>query len=67
MRDRRNYREEIKGHFDECTEEEKELVMGIVARFHYRNGTHHEDGSRGDIDITRNKLNDALAYTLRIK
>lgn len=56
---------EINGAFDKADEETKNLVMEIVAMFHHRNVTHHQDGSRGEIKITLRQLNDALSYVAK--
>lgn len=54
------------GMFDAAlSEAEQELVMEIVGCFHERDGTKHEDGSRGTIKITPKEMNDILAYLLR--
>lgn len=44
----------------------KELVLEIVAGFNYRNGMHHDDGSRGEIKISPGQFNDALATAITV-
>lgn len=48
-------------NFDRLTEADKERVMEIVARFHYRNSAIHTDGSFGTIEITCKEFNNVLA------
>ncbi len=56
-----NYKNDIKGAFDTLPEDQKEVVMEVVANFHHRNGEIHSDGSMGAIKITSRQLNDCLA------
>ncbi len=53
------------GMFETADEESRELIMEIVACFHFRNGFKNEDGSRGEIDISPKQLRDILAYMLK--
>ena len=53
---------DFKHEFDKLSPEVKDFIMEVVAQYHYRNGTKHPDGSRGDINITLKEMNDTLAY-----
>lgn len=59
-----NFENDIKGAFDTLPEDQKELVMEVVANFHYRNGKLHPDGSMGTVNITNRQFNDCLAAML---
>ena len=51
--------------FNDLTEEQKEVVMRMTARYHYRNGKRHEDGSMGTIDISPMQLNELITECLQ--
>ncbi len=57
-------KEGIEGAFASLSVADKELVMQIVANFHYRDGEQNNDGSRGTIKISPGEFNDAIAYAL---
>lgn len=65
MTDIINYDKDIKNAFDKLREDKQQIVMEIVANFHYRNGNNHLDGSKGDIEISPGELNNCLAYCLK--
>lgn len=50
--------------FDLLTQPEKEIVMGIVADYHYRTRVTHDDGSLGEINITPKEFNNVLAKVI---
>lgn len=47
--------------FNSLNQADKETILEIVAKFHYRDGTRHSDGSMGTISITPQQMNDVLA------
>ena len=57
-------KEGIEGAFTSLGLADQELVMQIVANFHYRTRKQNEDGSLGEIRITPGELNDAIAYAM---
>lgn len=62
-----NYDRDIKGFFLTIPETSptKDLIMGIVANFHIRDGVKHDDGSMGTMKITNRQMNDCLAYMIK--
>ena len=58
------YLKDISGSFKKLSVEHAELVMEIVAQYHYRNGVKNNDGSMGTIRISPAELNDCLAFIL---
>ena len=50
------------GAFEKLDGQKKELVMEIVAHFHYRDGKRQPDGSMGSIEISPGELRDCIAY-----
>lgn len=65
-------REDIKGQFDQCTDDEKALINASFAHFYYRTGPYnaegklkHQDGSWGEIRISPQQLRDLLAFLMR--
>jgi hypothetical protein len=57
----------LNGKFDDLNDDQKETVMELVAMFHYRDGSPHNDGSMGTIVISPRQLNNLLAYVLTSK
>ena len=57
-------KEGIEGAFASLGVADQELVMQIVANFHYRTRKQNDDGSRGEIKISPGEFNDAIAYAL---
>jgi hypothetical protein len=58
---------ECDGMFDSVSYGERDIVMRLVAPFHFRNGCKNLDGSMGTIYITPGQLNDVLAYALSVE
>lgn len=52
------------GYFDKITDREKQIVLEIVSKYHYRTGSIQEDGSMGDVKITHDQLRDELAFVI---
>jgi len=59
-----NYENDIKGSFGDLSDVQKELVMEVVANFHFRDGVHNPDGSMGTVKITNWQFNDCLAFMI---
>jgi hypothetical protein len=58
---------EYDGLFDSMSGSEKDIVMSLVAPFHFRTGLKNMDGSMGSINISPGHLRDVLSYALSIK
>lgn len=54
------------GEFDKLCDIDRELVMKIVANFHFRDGKRYDDGSMGTIYISPKQLNDCIAHAMRV-
>jgi len=50
------------GAFEDLSSKNKDFVMELVSRYHYRTGKIHPDGSMGVVKITINQLNNLLAF-----
>lgn len=61
-----NYEKDMKDAFDSAPENIREIVMEIVANFHYRDGKPHEDGSKGTVRISPKQFNDCLAFMFKV-
>jgi hypothetical protein len=55
------------GSFDLMSDSDKDIVMRLVAPFHFRTGLNNTDGSMGSIHISPGRLRDILAYALSVK
>jgi len=61
-----NVKREMKGCWIRSSPERKMQVVGLVANFHYRDGTKNPESPRGTIHITPGNLNDLLAYAMSL-
>ncbi len=61
MMDMIDYDKDIKGAFGSLNKDKQQIVMEIVANFHYQNGSNHFEGF---VEITLEELNDCLAQCL---
>jgi len=55
---------ETKDSFERLIDSERTEVMELVADFHYRDCTKHDDGGMGTISITPAELTDCFAFML---
>lgn len=57
-------KDECAGKFDQCDPVTRELVLELLAGYHYRNRVRHPDGSMGEIHITPAEMRDLLAFVI---
>jgi len=54
----------MEGKFDSLSPADRELVLGMSANFHYRDGTKNPEPPMGTISIRPGQLNNLLALAL---